>query len=79
MNSKTIAYREVDKLIDEIKVLDHYAKLDLLEKLVRLIKRPSPRKPAKKRLILDLKGLGKEVWENVDVEEYIRQERESWD
>lgn len=26
----------------------------------------------------DLKGLGKEIWKDVDVEEYIRKERESW-
>ncbi|HEY9204806.1 MAG TPA: AbrB/MazE/SpoVT family DNA-binding domain-containing protein [Candidatus Methanoperedens sp.] len=26
----------------------------------------------------DLKGLGKEMWKDVDVEEYIRKERESW-
>ncbi len=26
----------------------------------------------------DLKGLGKEIWKNVDVEEYIKKERESW-
>ncbi len=26
----------------------------------------------------NLKGLGKEIWKNVDVEEYIKKERESW-
>jgi len=26
----------------------------------------------------DLKGLGKEIWKEVDVEEYIKKERESW-
>ncbi len=26
----------------------------------------------------DLKGLGKEIWENMDVEEYVKKERESW-
>lgn len=26
----------------------------------------------------DLKGLGKEIWKDVGVEEYIRKERESW-
>lgn len=78
MNSKTLAYRRVDRLIDEIKGMDDYAKLDLLEKLVKPIKRP-PGKSRKTRSILELKGLGKEVWEGVDVEEYIRKERDSWD
>lgn len=26
----------------------------------------------------DLKGLGKEIWKDVDVEEYIKKERDSW-
>jgi plasmid stability protein len=29
--------------------------------------------------ILELRGLGKEIWEGVDAAEYIRRERESWD
>ena len=32
-----------------------------------------------KHSILELIGLGKEVWEGVDADEYIDQERESWD
>ncbi len=26
----------------------------------------------------NLKGLGKEVWEYIDIEEYIKKERDSW-
>jgi len=26
----------------------------------------------------NLKGLGKKIWENIDIEEYIKKERESW-
>lgn len=29
--------------------------------------------------IMGLEGLGKEIWEGIDVAEYIRQERDSWD
>ncbi len=33
----------------------------------------------KKHLSLkNLKGLGKEIWRDIDVEEYIKKERESW-
>jgi len=33
----------------------------------------------KTRLSLkDLKGLGKEIWKDIDVEDYIKEERESW-
>lgn len=29
--------------------------------------------------IMELEGLGKELWDAIDTEEYIRTERESWD
>ncbi len=35
--------------------------------------------PSKQRNILELQGLGKEVWEGVDAQEYVRNERASWD
>jgi len=31
------------------------------------------------RSLMELDGLGREVWQSVDVEEYLRQERSSWD
>ena len=30
------------------------------------------------RSLLDLQGLGKDVWQGVDVDEYLRRERSSW-
>jgi hypothetical protein len=32
-----------------------------------------------KHSIMELKGLGKESWRSIDVDEYLRQERASWD
>jgi hypothetical protein len=31
------------------------------------------------RSLMELEGLGREVWQGSDVEEYLRQERSSWD
>jgi len=31
------------------------------------------------RKITDLRGLGKEIWAGVDPDEYVAQERDSWD
>jgi hypothetical protein len=28
--------------------------------------------------ILELRGLGKELWSGIDVKQYLKQERESW-
>lgn len=35
--------------------------------------------PKRQHSILELRGLGKEVWEGIDVDEYLEQERNSWD
>ena len=34
---------------------------------------------ADRRSLRELKGLGKELWRSTDVDEYIRQERDSWE
>jgi len=47
----------------------------LLEDLVAMLKKKS--RP--QHSILEFKGMGKEVWEGVDVDKYIRQERDSWE
>lgn len=33
---------------------------------------------AKRYTVDDLKGLGAEIWEDVDIEKYVRKERDSW-
>lgn len=33
----------------------------------------------KKHSLLELEGLGKEIWEGVDAQEYVNQLRDEWD
>jgi hypothetical protein len=40
---------------------------------------PPTRKGAHKDSILELKGLGKEIWKNVDADDYVRKLREGWE
>lgn len=35
--------------------------------------------PRQELSILDLRGLGKEIWDGIDAAGHIRRERESWD
>jgi len=35
--------------------------------------------PRKRGRLSELEGLGKEIWEGIDVDQYIREERDSWD
>jgi hypothetical protein len=32
----------------------------------------------RKHSILELEGLGKHIWEGIDPDEYVRQERDAW-
>jgi len=71
----TYAYREV---LNQAQHLTTEEQLQLLEELAALIRRQGVTR-SKKHSIMELKGLGKEIWEGVDVEKYIDEERNSWE
>ena len=63
-------------LISEIKTLKLTDQLRLLEEMAILIrKKASESRP---RSILELKGKGKDIWQGLDVQKYIDEERSSW-
>ncbi len=62
-----------DSMLREIKKLEVEEQIKLLEELIFMLE-----SKMKKRSILELKGLGRDVWEAVDVEKYIESERSSW-
>ncbi len=50
--------------------------LRLLEELAVIVRRRMLVKP--QRSIMELEGLGKEIWHGMDAQEYVNQERASW-
>ncbi|MFW5928555.1 MAG: hypothetical protein ACOC53_07315 [Candidatus Saliniplasma sp.] len=62
------------ELLAEIQRLDHEEQYKLLEDIVMLLKN----RGKKKHDISELKGLGKELWESVDIDKYVERERETW-
>jgi hypothetical protein len=50
--------------------------LRLLEELTAIVLHRTTHKP--KRSIMELEGLGKEIWQGIDAQEYVNQERDSW-
>ena len=50
--------------------------LRLIAELVGRLSGELDRRP--RRSLLELEGLGKGVWQAVDVDEYLRRERSSW-
>jgi hypothetical protein len=51
---------------------------DQLRLVAELMLRLSGELGEQPRSLLELEGLGQEVWQGIDVGEYLRQERSSW-
>jgi len=51
-------------------------RLRLLEDLTARVAKDSPVEP--EHSIMELCGLGKEIWKGIDAQEYVRRERASW-
>jgi hypothetical protein len=63
-------------VISEIKELSMTDQLRLLEEMVGLIRRRTTSDQS--RSILELRGKGKQIWQGIDVQKYIDEERSSW-
>jgi len=89
MNPKTIEAYELARGLPDEEVME------LIHRLLNLVSElkqrrddrsarpstqtPEPPPPAQSRSLLELHGLGKGVWEKVDVEKYISDLRDEWD
>ncbi|HAH24248.1 MAG TPA: hypothetical protein DCL77_10930 [Prolixibacteraceae bacterium] len=67
----------INQIVNEIEKLDYNDKINIMSKIVNLLKREEKSHHAYP--ITQLKGLGKNVWHKTDVATYIELERESWD
>jgi hypothetical protein len=61
-------------LLQQAKNLNAEEQLKLVAELISVIRNRVIDK-SKKRSILDLEGLGKEIWQGIDAQEYVNQER----
>ena len=66
------------ELLQQAKSLTPEEQLKLVEDLSILIRQQLKMTSNPKRSILELRGLGKEIWGNIDAQEYVNQERDSW-
>lgn len=68
-----------DEIIDHFGQLNTADQFQILEDLMALLhKRVMAQPPQPRRSIMELRGLGKEIWEGIDAQEYVNQERASW-
>jgi hypothetical protein len=70
----------LQEIKDLIPTLSHRERKELLELLVDSFVESGSQSPAqRKRSLHELRGLGKEIWQGVDAQEYIDQQRDEWD
>jgi hypothetical protein len=50
----------------------------LMQELTALVRQQISLKEEPLHSFLELEGLGKEIWKGIDAQEYINQERDSW-
>lgn len=65
-----------DQVMKMTKRLNLPEQLQLLETLSRMVRDQVTE--AKPHSIMELEGLGAEIWQDVDTQTYIDQERDSW-
>jgi hypothetical protein len=66
-----------DDVLRRIQRLSPDDQLRLLEDVASLVRREVTSQ-ARRRSILELRGLGREIWQDVDAQDYINEERTSW-
>ena len=70
----------VQKIIEESKSLSPEEKFEVIDFMIKSIRGECFETQKKSpRSLLELRGLGKEIWEGVDPMEYVKQERDSWE
>jgi hypothetical protein len=65
----------VNDILEEIRALSLEERKQLMKLMVDTLTEPVET-PKKARSLRDLRGLGREIWAEVDVQEYINQQRD---
>jgi hypothetical protein len=69
----TPAYEDALNRARRLSAEEQLALLEALAAMIRQTVTPRPR-----RSILELQGLGKQIWQGMDAQEYVNRERDAW-
>lgn len=71
----------VAEIVEKAKALSQQEQKELIKLLVDAlaVDAPSERAPQKRHRLSDLRGLGAEIWQGIDAQEYVNQLRDEWD
>lgn len=68
---------EYDEILERASHLDEQSQIKLLADLAAMVR--DGRQRQKRHSIMEFKGIAKGLWDDIGVEEYIKQERDSWE
>jgi hypothetical protein len=68
----------IAEILQQARTLSVQERKELVELLVDSLDVPEA-VPHQQRHLSDLRGLGKEIWDGVDAQEYVNQLRSEWD
>ena len=66
-----------DEVLSQVRLLTLHEQAQLLEELAILVHHRIKAWP--KHSVMEFKGMGKELWQGIDVDKYIEEERNSWE
>ena len=66
-----------EAIVEEIRTLSIEERKALINVIVDSLTEPI--EPTKKRSILEFEGLGAEIWDGIDAQEYVNQLSSEWD
>ncbi len=71
---------DIDQLYQsQIKLLTRDEQLRLVAMITNALAQGTQQEAARKRSILDLEGVGAEIWHGIDTQEYVNALRDEWD
>ncbi len=69
----------LQEVLREAESLSREEQSQLIKLLLDRILPSSSAQPDKAHSLRELRGLGKEIWEGIDAQDYINQQRDEWD
>ncbi|PRZ00821.1 hypothetical protein BY457_10419 [Marinilabilia salmonicolor] len=73
MQTKT---NHINQILSQIEGLSYDEKVEVMDRIIHSFKK---QKLTARQGLNSLKGLGKDLWKNINVNEYIDSQRKTWD
>ena len=69
----------IQDVLRDAQILSLEARRELIKQLVDTLTTEEVKPASPERSLRELRGLGKEIWDGIDAQEYITQQRDEWD